>query len=118
MPRIMLCALAAALACSPGLTQAASSSSTAASSDRDDCRVIERHGDVGQAGSMSSSVTAGGGKVTGHTGGPGSTVTTRSHDGSSSSVTTGGSSGSSTVTTGSGDDCTVTVDRGRKEERK
>ena len=82
--------------------------------------MVERKtGDGGNSGSLSSSVTAGGGKVSGHTTGADKSVTVHSGDGrTSSSVSTSGSSGGSTVVTGSGGDCVIYVDPDKKENRK
>jgi hypothetical protein len=100
-----------------GSSPAQSASSSATVSNPGNCKVVERKaGDppagTVQSGSLSSSVTAGGGKVTGHTTG-GNSVTVHSGDGrSSSTVTTGSSSGGTTVVTGSGTgDCTIYVDK-------
>jgi hypothetical protein len=83
------------------------------------CKVVEQEGpNTGSAGAMSSSVTAGGGKVSGHTTGPGNSVTVHSGNGNSSSVATAGASGGSTVVTGSGGDCTIYVNPGKKDPAK
>jgi hypothetical protein len=97
---------------------AAEEPSHSAATTKDGCKVVERKsGDP--SGAMSSTVTAGGGKVSGYTTG-GNSVTVHSGDGkTSSSVSTAGSSGGgSTVVTGSGSgDCTIYVDPGKKEEK-
>ncbi len=95
--------------------RAADNSSTSART-KDGCKVIERKADNDAApGTLSSSVTAGNGKVSGYTTGDNS-VTIHSGDGkTSSSVATAGSSGGSTVVAGSGNgDCTIYVDPGHK----
>ena len=73
------------------------------------CKVIEEKADKDDSGTLSSSVTAGGGRVSGSTTGAGNSVTVHSGDGStSSSVATAGSSGGSTVVAGTGSgDCTI-----------
>jgi hypothetical protein len=81
--------------------------------DDKNCKIVER--DASQAdnsGTLSSSVTAGGGKVTGHSTG-GNTITTHSGNGSvSSSVTTTGSGGhGQTVVTNSDGSCTIYRDK-------
>ena len=73
-------------------------------------------GESPPSGALTSSVTAGGGKVSGHTTG-GNSVTVHSGDGtSSSSVTTSssGNGGSTTVTSANGD-CTIYVNPGKKK---
>jgi hypothetical protein len=89
----------------------------ASAKTKDGCKVVERKGSDNPSGAMSSSVTAGGGKVSGYTTG-GNSVTVHSGDGkTSSSVATASSSGGSTVVAGSGTgDCTITVDPGKKEK--
>lgn len=86
------------------------------------CKVVERKGgapDTG-SGSISSSVTAGAGHVSGYTSG-GNGVTVYSNNGGGSSVATAGTTGggaSTMVTSGNGD-CTIYVDPGqRKADRK
>lgn len=68
-----------------------------------DCKVIERPAAAAsQSGTVSSSVTAGGGKVSAHSTG-GNSVTVHSGNGSvASSVTTTGSGGSTIVTNSDG----------------
>ena len=87
--------------------------SPAFAADDKNCKIVER--DASQAdnsGTLSSSVTAGGGKVTGHSTG-GNTITTHSGNGSvSSSVTTTGSGGhGQTVVTNSDGSCTIYRDK-------
>ena len=84
-----------------------------AADDSKNCKVVER--DASQAdhsGSLSSSVTAGGGKVTAHSTGP-NAVTMNSGNGSvSSSVTTTGSGGrGQTIVTNSDGSCTIYRDK-------
>jgi len=84
-----------------------------AADDSKNCKIVER--DASQAdnsGTLSSSVTAGGGKVTAHSSGPNS-VTMNSGNGSvSSSVTTTGSGGhGQTVVTNSDGSCTIYRDK-------
>lgn len=96
-------------------------------STTDGCRVIERPAAAPQSGqdadTMSSTVTAGGGRVSGSTTGgsttgPGSSVTVQSGGtgtGSSSSVASSSGSGGTTVVTGSGTgDCVIYVNPGDK----
>ena len=71
------------------------------------CKVVKQDKSTGESGQLSSSVTAGGGKVSGHTEAPNS-VTVHSESGSSNSTVTAGGSGLSTVVTGDGN-CVVTV---------
>jgi len=83
-----------------------------AADDSKNCKIVER--DASQAdnsGTLSSSVTAGGGKVTAHSSGPNS-VTMNSGNGSvSSSVTTTGSGHGQTVVTNSDGSCTIYRDK-------
>ena len=84
-----------------------------ATDDSKNCKIVER--DASQAdnsGALSSSVTAGGGKVTAHSTG-GNSVTMNSGNGSvSSSVTTTGSGGrGQTVVTNSDGSCTIYRDK-------
>jgi len=89
---------------------------SAQSTNSSGCKVVQlKPGERAPSGAMTSSVTAGGGKVSGSTTG-GNSVTVHSGDGSSSSsVTTSssGNGGSTTVTSANGD-CTVYVNPGQK----
>lgn len=78
------------------------------------CKVIQRHGGA-PAGSVSSSVTAGGGHVSASTS-AGNGVTVYSNDGGSVATagTTSDGRTSTTVTSGNGD-CTIYVDPGSKK---
>jgi hypothetical protein len=81
--------------------------------DDQNCKIVERDGSTHNSGSLSSSVTAGNGKVTAHTSG-GNAVTMNSGNGSvSSSVTTGSGPGgrSQTVVTNSDGSCTIYRDK-------
>jgi hypothetical protein len=80
--------------------------------DSKNCKIIERPaGSADNSGTLSSSVTAGGGKVTGHSTG-GNTVTMNSGNGSvSSSVTTGSGGHGQTVVTNSDGSCTIYRDK-------
>jgi hypothetical protein len=72
------------------------------------CKIV-RQKSGSREGSVSSRVTAGGGKVTAETNAPNSVTVHSGDGGASSSVTTGGSSGSSAaVATGDGD-CVITI---------
>src|SRR4051794_12007593 len=106
-------AFIAALNMAPLIAVLPASAQTANSSG---CKVVQlKPGERAPSGAMTSSVTAGGGKVSGSTTG-GNSVTVHSGDGtSSSSVTTSssGNGGSTTVTSGNGD-CTVYVNPGQK----
>jgi len=81
-------------------------------SNNSGCKVVQlKPGEQAPSGTLSSSVTAGGGKVSGQTTG-GNSVTVHSGDGKTgSSVTTGSSSGagSSTTVTSADGSCTVYV---------
>jgi len=84
-----------------------------AADDSKNCKIVERDaGPADNSGALSSSVTAGGGKVTAHSSGPNS-VTMNSGNGSvSSSVTTTGSGGhGQTVVTNSDGSCTIYRDK-------
>ena len=84
-----------------------------AADDDKNCKIVERDVPAEKSGSLSSSVTAGGGKVTAHTSG-GNSITMNSGNGSvSSSVTTGSSSDgrSQTVVTNSDGSCTIYRDK-------
>lgn len=81
----------------------------AAHAQTDNCKVVElKKGESppGATTSMSTSITAGNGAVTGTTTGPGGTVTTHS-SGSGSLSTSSTSDGKSTVVTDSTGKCTV-----------
>ena len=81
--------------------------------DDQNCKIVERDASTRDSGTLSSSVTAGGGKVTAHTRG-GNGVTMNSGNGSvSSSVTTGSGPGgrSQTVVTNSDGSCTIYRDK-------
>jgi hypothetical protein len=94
-----------------------SSSSTSASvSNPNDCKVVKlKPGENPPSGTLSSSVTAGGGKVTANSSG-GNGVTVHSGNGNTSSaVTTTGSGNGSTVVTSSDGHCTIYVTQGKKE---
>ena len=108
------------LTISMGLAAIADAEDSAKSaSNPNGCKVVQlKPGEsTPSSGSMTSSVTAGGGKTSGYTTGPNS-VTVHSGNGSTSStVTTGSSSssgGSTTVTSANGD-CTVYVNPGEKK---
>ena len=91
---------------------------TLAETKSGDCKVVERKESPGTtSGGMTSSVTAGGGRVSGSTTGAGNSVTVHSGDGkTSSSVATAGGSGSSTIVAGTGSgDCTIYVNPGEKK---
>src|SRR3954464_1766203 len=108
-------ALIAALSIAPLIAVLPASAQSTNSSG---CKVVQlKPGENPPSGALTSSVTAGGGKVSGHTTG-GNSVTVHSGDGtsSSSSVTTSssGNGGSTTVTSANGD-CTVYVNPGRKK---
>ena len=92
-----------------GLANAADDKASA----RKDCQIIERSGSAGiSPGSVSSSVIAGGGKVSAQSSG-GNSVTVHSGDGSvSSSVATTGSGGSTIVTHSDG---SCVIYRNKKE---
>jgi len=109
-----LLALLAALGIAPVIAVLPASGQSTNSSG---CKVVQlKPGERAPSGAMTSSVTAGGGRVSGHTTG-GNSVTVHSGDGStSSSVTTSssGNGGSTTVTSGNGD-CTVYVNPGQKK---
>jgi hypothetical protein len=79
------------------------------------CKVITRNGDGSDSGSVSSSVTAGGGQVSGSTTLPnGSSVTVG--PGGSASVTTGsGSSSAAGATAESGSNCVILREPGNRK---
>ena len=88
---------------------------SAASAQNDkNCKIIERDASAQSSdGTLSSSVTAGGGKVTAHTSG-GNSVTMNSGGGSVSSsisTTTGSGGRSQTVVTNSDGSCTIYRDK-------
>jgi len=86
----------------------------------DHCKVVKlKPGEHTPSGSLSSSVTAGNGKVTAHTSG-GNGVTVHSGNGSVSSssssiATTGSGNGTTTVTMSDGN-CIIYVHPGKKKE--
>lgn len=86
-----------------------SSASTTAQVDEQGrpCKIVRQKSS--RDGTLSSRVTAGGGKVTAETNAPNSVTVHSGNGGASSSVTTGGSGGSSAaVATGDGD-CIITI---------
>jgi hypothetical protein len=85
----------------------------ASDTDNKNCKIVERDASKSpDDGTLSSSVTAGGGKVSAHSSG-GNSVTMHSGNGSvSSSVTTTGSGGrGQTVVTNSDGSCTIYRDK-------
>jgi hypothetical protein len=101
--RFAFAAVAAIIIATPGL----------AANDDQNCKIVERDASTNDSGTLSSSVTAGGGKVTAHTNG-GNSVTMNSGNGSvSSSVTTGSGPGGrhQTVVTNSDGRCTIYRDK-------
>jgi hypothetical protein len=101
------------------LPQAAAFADQKTADNPNGCRVVERKGGA-PPGTISSSVTAGGGHVSASTSG-GNGVTVYSNNGAGSGVATAGTSGGGTstmVTTGNGN-CTIYVDPGeRKADQK
>jgi hypothetical protein len=84
--------------------------------NRGNCKVVHlKPGEHAPSGTISSSVNAGGGKVSGSTTG-GNSVTVHSGSGSASSMVTTGSSGSgsSTTVTSANGDCTIYINPGKK----
>ena len=109
---IRLLTMFAALSIAPLIAVVPVSAQSTSSSG---CKVVQlKPGERAPSGAMTSSVTAGGGKVSGSTTG-GNSVTVHSGDGTSSSVSTSssGNGGSTTVTSANGD-CTVYVNPGQK----
>jgi hypothetical protein len=108
----MMSCLSTRLALATALVLAVAIPAQAASDDQN-CKIVERDAPTHDSGTLSSSVTAGGGKVTAHTSG-GNGVTMNSGNGSvSSSVTTGSGPGgrSQTVVTNSDGSCTSYSDK-------
>jgi hypothetical protein len=109
-----LVALCAAIAVPPG-----ASAEPKTADNPNGCKVVERKS-AAPAGSLSSSVTAGGGHVSASTNG-GNGVTVYSNNGGGSSVatanTSSGGGASTMVTTGNGD-CTVYVDPGQRRGQR
>jgi len=101
-----------ALAIGLGTLMTSAAAEDANKSNSSGCSVVQlKPGEQAPSGTLSSSVTAGGGKVSGQTTG-GNSVTVHSGNGTaSSSVTTGSSSGggSSTTVTSADGNCTVYV---------
>jgi hypothetical protein len=100
---------ATAFAQTSSSTASAGSGSTSSSSTTDsrNCRVVHlKKGESPPGGSsgMSTSITAGNGKVSGTTTGPGGTV---HHSGSGSFSTSSSSDGKNTIVTDSSGNCTV-----------
>lgn len=112
MKSCIIAGLGAAVFLSTSLASAAETSTTTTVTTKDGkpCKVVKQGNSEGATGQVSSTVTAGGGKVSGHTDAPNS-VTVHSESGSASSTATAGGSGTSTVVTGNGD-CVVTVPDG------
>lgn len=83
------------------------------------CKVVERKGGT-PPGSLSSTVTAGGGHVSASTNGGNGVTVYSGNGGGSSSVATAGTNGNGTstmVTTGDGS-CTIYVDPGQRHGEK
>ncbi|HEY1795729.1 MAG TPA: hypothetical protein VGG57_06390 [Stellaceae bacterium] len=84
----------------------------------DGCQIIQRHhdGSADNSGSLSSSVTAGGGHVSGSSSAGGESVSVHSGTGNGSSVATSTTSGGGTTTamvSNSDGSCTIYVDPGK-----
>ena len=85
-------------------------------SNPNNCKVVERKPGDNPSGTLSSSVTAGNGKVTASTtGGHGVSVQSGNGQVSSSVATTGSGNGATTVTTSDGN-CIIYVDPGKKKD--
>lgn len=94
--------------------------STAFSADRNTgnpngCKVVERREGAPPAGSVSSSITAGGGHVSGHTSAGNSVTVYSGNGGSVATAGTAGADGSTVVTTNDGN-CTLYVNPGDGKE--
>jgi hypothetical protein len=102
-PRFALASMLAVFVATPALADDA---------DSKNCKIIERPaGSADNSGTLSSSVTAGNGKVSAHSTG-GNSVTMNSGNGSvSSSVTTGSGGHGQTVVTNSDGSCTIYRDK-------
>jgi hypothetical protein len=112
-----LCVLA--LACTAAR---ADSKSTSTAANREDCKVVEmKKGEGVPTGAMSSSVTAGGGRVSGQTTLPDGSVTTHSGSSAGSGASTSSSAASSadgtTIVTNSDGSCTIFVDPEKQKEK-
>lgn len=106
--RLSIALIAGAL-CASVFTATADESDRAASDRRDDCKVVQlKPGEAPPSNSMSTSVTAGGGRVSGMTTGP-SGVTVHSGDGASAmaSASTTSADGTTTTVTSSNGGCTI-----------
>jgi hypothetical protein len=107
-----------------GLCAALAAPSAAFSADKtadnpNGCKVVERKGGSAPSGSVSSSVTAGGGHVSAFTsGGNGVSVYSGGSNGGGSMATAGTTSDghSTTMVTNSNGDCTIYVDPGKSRE--
>jgi len=97
-------------AASLGLIAIADAAEKKSARNPDGCKVVQLEpGESAPSGTLSSSVTAGGGHVSAQTSG-GNSVTVHSGNGSTSSaVTTGSSGANSTTVTSANGDCTVYV---------
>ena len=105
------------VACLGIATSAAAQTAGKSADNPGNCKVVHlKPGERAPSGTMSSTVTAGGGKVSGTTTGSSNSVTVHSGSGSASSVVTGGSSGggSSTTVTSANGDCTIYINAGTK----
>jgi hypothetical protein len=81
------------------------------------CKVVERApGSSDNSGSLSSSVTAGNGRVSAQSTGPNSVTVNSGNGSTSSSVSTTGSGGHSTTVTTSDGNCTIYVNPGEKKD--
>lgn len=112
----MAASIGAGLIAANAFADDSKSQSSTSVSNPNNCKIVERKPGENPSGTLSSSVTAGGGKVTANTTG-GNGVTVHSGNGQvSSSVATTGSGGQTMVTTSDGN-CTIYVNPGEKKEK-
>ena len=104
--------LSATLAVAATTVWLGKASYAADSADSKNCKIVERDASNNPPGTLSSSVTAGGGKVSGQTTGGNSVTVTSGNGSSASSVSTTGSGGhQQTVVTNSDGTCTIYRDK-------
>jgi hypothetical protein len=92
-----------------GLASSNGVKSSSSDSNKNCKTVYLQPGEQPPSGSMTSSVTAGGGKVSGYTTGGGSSITTQSGSGPGTNSMSSASSDGRTVVTSSNGDCTIYV---------
>lgn len=116
MAAIGAATIGAGLTAAHALADGSRTQTSTSVTNQENCKVVERKGADHSSGTLSSTVTAGNGRVTSSTtGGHGITVQSGNGQTSSSVATTGSGSGTTTVTSSDGN-CTIYVDPGQKKD--